>query len=359
MKKINVLHILNTTDIGGTERVLLDMCKYYDRDNFKFVVAVFEKGQLENEFRKHVKMVNLNDPRHFSCESLKRILKIVKEEHIDIVQTHLQRPEFYGFLVKLRHPTVKWAVKKGNTNKYRKKLFWRMSNGFILKFASTIVTTSRVVRDFTAEFEFVRKKKMLVIYSGIDLQRIGHKIRSGANLRKRLELKKTDKVVISVGRLVYQKGFEYLIGAMNEFDKDFKLLIAGDGDLKDKLREQIGVLGLESRVKLLGERKDVKQLLSISDVFCLASIEEGLGLVVMEAMAAGVPVVATNVGGLKEVVGDAGILVEPRKPDKLASAIKDAMRKRAVLTKRAYKQVGKFSVENTVKEYEKLYKRMV
>ena len=111
-----------------------------------------------------------------------------------------------------------------------------------------------------------------MIYSGIDLADIDEQMKNKVkDLRKRIGIKKSDRVVIAVGRLVYQKGFSYLIKIMKELSKQnstYKLLIVGDGPLKKELQQLIHKLNAQDTVKILGERKDVIDLLRISDVFC-------------------------------------------------------------------------------------------
>ena len=368
MKKIKVLHMLNTSDIGGAEKLLLDICRYTDKDKFDLIITSFQKGALENEFKRfsYVKKIDLNDSKQFSFKTLRRLNKIIKKERIDIIQTHLQKPDLYGFLLKLKNPHVTWIIKKGNTDDYRTKLFWRISNGFIHRFANLVIPTSNQVKEFTKKIEFVPEKKFKVIYSGIDTAAMDLALKKDCSkkLKKELGFKKTDKVIISVGRLVYQKGFSYLIRIMKELteqDKRYKLLIVGDGPLKSKLESLILNLKVNDNVKLLGERTDVIDLLQISDLFCLTSVKEGIPITLMEAMYVGVPIVTTNVGGNKELVqhGQTGFLEKAKDISSIKQRIKQLLHKESIRKKfieNARKTIlARFSIIKTTRNYEKVY----
>jgi len=147
---------------------------------------------------------------------------------------------------------------------------------------------------------------------------------------------------------------------------DFIALFVGDGPLRGKLEGLVRELGLENRVRFLGskDREEIPEILAITDIFVLPSLSEGLPTAVIEAMAAGCPVVATAVGGTAEVVadGETGLLVPPRDPDALAEGMKILLQSRA--TRRKMGEAGAkrareyFSIERMVREYEALYRRL-
>ncbi|MFH1505724.1 MAG: glycosyltransferase family 4 protein [archaeon] len=367
MDKIKVLHILNTTDIGGAESLFLNICKYIDKRKYEFTVFSFQKGILEEEFKKLTEKKDLDDPAPFTLRSFRAMEIIIKKKKIDIIHAHLQKPELYGFLLKIKHPKIKFLIEKGNINDYRKKLFWRLANGLIIKAADKVVLTSKSIKEFTRKTEFAPEKKLEVIYGGVNLEEIDKKQKTikRDHVRKKLGLGKKDKAIISVGRLVKEKGYDHLIKAVKELlktDPNYKLLIVGDGYMKKELEEQIKKLRLNNHIDLLGERKDVVSLLKAADVYCASSVKEGLGVAAIEAMALEVPVVSTTAGGLPEVVGDTGILVKPGNSKQLARGIEDLFKRkdRKDLVKQARQRVEKnFSIKVAAKTYEKLYAHML
>ncbi len=175
-------------------------------------------------------------------------------------------------------------------------------------------------------------------------------------------------VCISVGRLVPVKGHADLIRgfahALSE-QEDLVLLLAGDGELRDELTALVAELSLGDRVRFLGWRDDTADLLAGSDIFVLPSLNEGLGLVLIEAMAANLPVVATRVGGVPEVVeeGQTGLLVEARNPDRISNAILRLARDRALRERmgRAGRERADehFSIQATVRRTEQIYNDLV
>ena len=134
---------------------------------------------------------------------------------------------------------------------------------------------------------------------------------------------RTPPIVLAVARLHPQKGLHYLLEAATQLP-DVRFVVAGDGQERSALERKAGALGVGDRVEFLGERDDVPALLKTADVFVLPSLYEGLPVSVLEAMAAGTPVVATAIGGTTEAVddGESGILVPPRDPEALANAIR-------------------------------------
>ena len=137
---------------------------------------------------------------------------------------------------------------------------------------------------------------------------------------------RTHPVVLAVARLHAQKGLQYLLEAATRLP-EVRFFVAGDGEERSTLEREASALGVGNRLEFLGERDDVPALLKAADVFVLPSLYEGLPVSVLEAMAAGTPVVATAIGGTSEAVvdGESGILVPPRDPDALANAIRDLL----------------------------------
>jgi len=171
-------------------------------------------------------------------------------------------------------------------------------------------------------------------------------------------------ILINVARLSREKNHALLVRAFSKAVQscpNLELWLVGDGELRRDIEELVKQLGLEEKVKFFGVRSDVPELLSQADIFVLSSDYEGFGLVVAEAMAAGLPVIATAIGGIPEILegGRAGILVPPKDVDALAKAIVELARdekKRAELSDYGRKLVAeRFDIRRTVREYEKLY----
>jgi glycosyltransferase involved in cell wall biosynthesis len=167
-------------------------------------------------------------------------------------------------------------------------------------------------------------------------------------------------LVLSTGRLAEQKGLEYLIRAVPLVPtggRSLKVLLAGDGPLRDELRSLASKLGVEHKVRFLGFRDDIGDLLTAADLVALPSLWEGLSISLLEAMAAGKPVVTTTIGSNREVTGDgyAALLVPPKDPDRLASAIGhlmvDDLRRQQLGTRAAETQRERYGMDRMLGAY--------
>lgn len=192
--------------------------------------------------------------------------------------------------------------------------------------ADQLIANSYRVKDFLVKGG-VPEEKIEVIYNGVDLSRFNPaKIESKTRPRRRHDL-----VITTVGQIYPRKGFKYLINAMREVVKKFpkvQLQIVGEDPTKDQrnrrmLKRRVEQLGLGEKVSFLGYRRDIPKILAQTDVFVLPSLEEPFGRVIVEAMAMELPVVATRVGGIPEIVvaGETGFLVEPGDSNALSQKI--------------------------------------
>ena len=175
--------------------------------------------------------------------------------------------------------------------------------------------------------------------------------------------------IIGLGvRLTEGKGINYLLQAMPDIIKkftDITLVIAGDGPAADKLKKQTVELGITRNVLFLGPRLDIPELLKVFDIYVLPSLSEGLPMVLLEAMAAGCPIVATNVGGIPTLIkhGDNGSMVEPKNPQALASEIIKLLSSQELRSQYSKKALETFqesySADIMTRKYEQLYLRRI
>jgi glycosyltransferase involved in cell wall biosynthesis len=223
------------------------------------------------------------------------------------------------------------------------------------------ISNSKSAADFVVSKGYPRKK-LIVVHNGINPERFH--IDREQRLIKELGLKEESPVIITVANMRPQKAYRVLIDSLNlliQRKSPFSALFVGDGILKDELMKLTEDLGLSERINFLGDRRDVPALLSISDIFVLPSYWEGLPVSIMEAMCAKLPVVATDVGGVSELVEDGvtGFLVPPKNPEALAEKIERLLADkdlRKEMGMAGYERIKKgFSLEKTVKEMERIY----
>ncbi|MEY8239674.1 MAG: glycosyltransferase, partial [Cycloclasticus sp.] len=188
------------------------------------------------------------------------------------------------------------------------------------------VAVSNPVKDYLLDLKCgFNEDNVRVIKNAIDIDKAVVGLLSQAEARARLGLGENDYVFGTIGRLVKVKGHTFLLKSFAQTLQhvpNAKLVIIGDGGLRDELNMEIEQLGLSGKVVMAGHIESAYQLMSALDVFVLPSLEEGFGLVLLEAMVAKLPVVASKVGGIPDVVGESlGSLVEPRDVDGLAKAM--------------------------------------
>jgi glycosyltransferase involved in cell wall biosynthesis len=210
------------------------------------------------------------------------------------------------------------------------------------------------------------EEKTSIIYNGIDIDEYQKPI--DKNKKKgEIGIKEDEFVIGNIANLYPVKGQIYLLRAAKKVLKEIpntKFLIIGRGELENELKREAQNLGIVSYVKFLGFREDVKELYKIMDVFVLSSLTEGLPLSLIEAMASKVPVVATDVGGIPEVIDDGvnGLLVPPADPQAMAKKIicllKDPFQAEEI-KKQCFEKMQKFEIQSMLNKYEQIYSKII
>jgi glycosyltransferase involved in cell wall biosynthesis len=326
-----------TLPIGGAENVLLSILRNLDPTKYISVVCcIQDKGVLGKDIEKMgIPLIELNllQKRGWDRTIVKRLAELMKKEHIDLIHSHLYHANFYGRLAAMR-AHIPAVISVHNTylkRKWHRELF----NWYLARHTSAIIAVSEDIRRDIIRFDRVAPALISVILNGIDLKR-AHSPLSPSEAKIRLNIPKDAVVLGTIGRLEEQKGHRYLIEAMASMRNHtprLHLLIVGDGRERGALKSQIERLGLLEHVQLLGSRSDIGDILRSIDIFVMPSLWEGLSLAMLEAMAAGLPVIATNVGGVSEVLGEDefGFRVKAGDASVLADKIKTCLADRSRL----------------------------
>lgn len=359
-----VLLLLTASYGGGAERLVLDQLKY-SGDPAQYAVATLRQGNIEEEFRASARRhdlsyFSLRAPRGRPLGAAFRLARYVGNTGIEVIHAHLPEAMIVAAAVKVLRPRVRVIITKHNAEPYMKKLLWRVINYVSGLLASRIVCVSEGVREFDERYAYPRKLE--VIYNGIDTRRFAP---GPGGVREELGIGADRAVIGVVGRLAPQKGHRYLLEALRRIlDRGIEatLLIVGHGEEEASIRGNIAELELEHYVRMVSYRDDIEVLYNSLDLFCLPSLWEGFGLVLAEAMACGVPVVATRITGVTEVVAeDEGFLVDPGNSQGLAKAIEGALtnrEERAERARRGYEKAQRFDIRRSVAELEALYQRV-
>jgi glycosyltransferase involved in cell wall biosynthesis len=211
------------------------------------------------------------------------------------------------------------------------------------------------------------RRRAIHIPNGLDLSRFADPQQDPASKREQLGFSQETTLLGCVGRLDHQKGHTYLLAAtarvLQQLPK-VHLVIIGDGVLEPQLKQQSHRLGIASQVHFLGARKDVDEILPALDLYVSASLWEGLPTAILESMAAGTPVFATDIPGTNEIIrhGEDGWLIPPGNPTALAEAILHLLTNphlRAELAKKGLQRVKAFDMDKIVQQHEMLYRKLV
>ncbi len=329
---MKVLHLIKTLYVGGAELHLLILCQQLKRLGMEIIVAYLHdpiewgSSRLHTAFeRAGIRIVNLRGGAFCDARPINRLVSLLKEERPDILHTHLPRADVAGAIVDLIGPPVPWVCSVHNIysrwwSGQRALPVWRL----IWRRAEAVIAISHAVKDWLAQDMRLSPEKVVVIHYGIDADRF-----AGVNSDLEGESVVASKAVIgSAGRLEERKGHDCLIRAMPAILQEIptaSLLIAGNDPwgYGRTLQALIAELKLDAHVQLVGFQDDVPSFLNRVDVFAFASHMEGFGQVIVEAMAAAKPVVASRIAPISEIVqdGQTGLLAEPGNPRDFADAI--------------------------------------
>lgn len=255
-----------------------------------------------------------------------RYRKMLRDFKPDVIHTHLFHANISTRLLRLFTKMTRLITSAHNTHEGGRVRMWAYRLTDHLADISTNVSED-AVQAFEAQ-RAVKLGQMIIIYNGISTDEFHFDPLARTQARQELNMQDGVALVLAVGRLSEQKDYPSLLKAMSFLKEDpsWRLAVVGDGPLRASLEGFASDLRVGDRVDWLGIRYDVPALMSACDVFVLSSSWEGFGLVVAEAMACERPVVATDCGGVGEVLGDCGLLVPPKDSVVLAEAIKSALR---------------------------------
>jgi glycosyltransferase involved in cell wall biosynthesis len=267
-----------------------------------------------------------DNSKGLNISTLSLLSKVVRTEKPDILHCHRHKSTTYGVLASAFTKNIKIISHVhglGRTRTVRRKLANALITGRISRF---VVVSDAVKEDVIKNNLFIKPSKVLTIKNGIDLDNIDTVSATKSEIRSQLGLPSDEVLFGTVGRLARTKGQIYLLRAFTEFVKripNSRLVLVGNGPLHKELRREAETLGIDSHISFLGFRNDVYEILHALDLFILPSVSEGLALALLEAMAARLPIIATDVGGIPEVFGkgEFGRLVPPRDVHELFSAM--------------------------------------
>ncbi len=360
-----VLFVLQTLGAGGSERVVFDVARMIREKGITPIVFGISDGTLRSHFEQEGIMVVVGDKRPgLDTHLIRRLADLVRAERPDIVNTHHFSPLFYAFLgckfsnrVALIHTEhSKWEIN-------RLSRFWKALFSILLKWADAAVGVSRETCEGFQKVLKVPVEKIHLIANGIDIVRFAGTSGS-ATKRRELGIEAEEKVIGCIANIRPEKNHKILISAFSLILKkhpEARLLLAGADQMGGAIQQFAESLGIGSRVLFLGHREDIPELHAVLDVFCLPSLYEGMPISILEAMAARVPIVATDVLGIRGIItsGETGLLVKSNDAQALADGIERLLADsdlRRYTTRKAFEYVSNHHNMNAwIDRYKELF----
>ena len=371
--KIKILYIITSSSIGGAERILYYTATGLNYNKYDIAVCSLKnKGEIARALEKQgieVCCLHMGGRESFlgclsSIIALIRLFPYLVRIRPTIVHSFLFRANILariaGYLTGI--PIIISSVRvMGGEKKYFH--YVEMITSFMV---DHYVTVSESVKRYIIDKSKISAEKISVIYNGVNIKSQDNSYEQNPKMPFKIEDK--DRILMTVGRLHKQKGHCYLIQAVSKVRKEFpnvKLLVTGEGEEENNLKKLVKTLDLMNEVIFAGLSSDIERILPMAELFILPSLWEGLPNALLEAMAAGKPVVATKVGGIPEIVvhGETGVLIPPRDTDALAIAIIDLLQNRLKakdMGEAARIRAGKrFSIYKMIEKTENLYQELL
>lgn len=375
---MKILQVAYKSEISGGERVLLNLSKNLRSRGHDILVACPTYGPLIEVLKEEgiqVKIISIK--KTYDLMAAFRLRNLIVHEEVQVLHTHGMLVNIVGrFASKMAHVPVSISTvhltrelasgaRAENIRQWLKGKYYRSLDNFSTNFNDRVIAVSESVRQDLIS-QGVSSEKIVVIKNGIECESYQNPLeRENQQANKKRELGiGNGPVVGTITRFSKQKDVQTFLYATSEVIRDYpnlRCLIVGDGEQRRELEDLSYRLALNGNVTFLGYREDARDILDIFDIFVLSSLWEGLPLVVLEAMAASKPVIATRVPGTAEAIvdGQTGILVPLRDSERLAKSIKkllenpkDSQRMGEAGRRRINRE---FSVERMIDETERLY----
>ncbi len=369
-QKIRLLHLIDQLGDAGAETLLYNFASGLDRSRFDLHVCAlrpWSPPQIVPALRALGCTVTELDQHHaYDLPVLITLIRYVHHHQIDLIHTHLLASDvmgrFVGFLT--RRPVVS-TIHNGRMDldsepRHRQ---W-MERWSARLWCRRLIVVSTLLRDEIADWFGVPRRRVTVIANAANTTRFQPQPGFDPQPLKQALLGGDYRMVVNVARLVPQKGQQFLLAAaalIATTHADVRFVIVGGGPGGDEVRALATKLGIADRLIITGIRNDIPNILAASDVFVLSSLAEGMPISLLEAMTAGCPAVATNVGGVGQLLEDGvtGLLVPPADPIALAAAIRNclddpaAARRRSAAAARLIAQ--HYSLAGMIRKWEAVY----
>lgn len=358
---MRILHIITTCDIGGAEVQLLSLARQQvNRGHQISVLSLKGDSNLRREFEDCGAHILDHLENKNPLMQLLALRKVLKQSKFDLVHAHLPRAQLMSALAKstadklivTRHDAMPfYSSGSGRLSKFLWKIVKKRSS-------SIIVISSAIAQRMLERKEIEKLSDVVVVHYGIE-----DTMSNSQMLPVELKLIRNsqDLKFVCVARFVEEKNHESLIRAfakLKNYNANVQLFLIGYGVLEERLRKIVQELNMEDSVRFMGKRRDVNLFLNVCDVFVLPSYTEGFGLVLLEAMQAGLPILASRVDAIPEILGEkCGLMFDPKNIEDITRTLFIATEKdfRRFQSQASISRITEFSISKTSREIDKVY----
>ena len=367
-KRTKVVHLLWGGGIGGTEEYVKSLVQYFDHSEYEtHICFMSEKGEIYKEtmMMDNIKVDFMGIKNGFDIINILRFAFYLYKKNYDILHLHMRNILSTAIICLFKTPKVlthHLSPEQTRIHKKNKVFFWLFAGKF-----QKIIVISKIIRDsLIKDFKIKNPENIEVIYNGIDLNKFDRFSNIPSDL---LRIKKPGKYVIGfVGRMQYFKRPDLFINVARELlerDKKFHFIMVGDGPEMEKCRDMVERYQIKEYFELLGFRRDIPNIVRSFDALLFTSVDEGFGIVLIEAMAMGVPVFAIREGAVPEIVTNKenGILLETTNPEEIAQQMLETIENNTLIEKIKEQCVehvhSHFSIEACVNKTQKIYEEIL
>jgi glycosyltransferase involved in cell wall biosynthesis len=365
--RLKLMQITHDLAIGGLQQVVVNICKNIDREKFDVsVLCLRDLGEFTPDVEAlGIKVILLPSKKNGTDYlAFLKVAEILKEEQVEVIHTHNTQPFVDGTIGAVL-AGVKTIIHTDHARHFPDKRRYMFAEWLMSHFAYKVVGVSDHTSRNLIHYEHISSSKIQIIFNGIDKKVYDISIDKDKKIQS-LNINVKGPIIGLGVRLAHQKGITYLLKAMPKLLKHFPelaLVVAGQGELAEELKAEAVSLGIDNHVYWIGPRLDMPEILKIFDLYVLPSLFEGMPMVLLESMAAGCPVIATDVGGNGNVIdhGRNGSLVPPKDPQMFGDEIIRVLSSPDLMkqyTSNAMTDFDtKFSSTKMVRKYEALYMR--
>lgn len=379
MPNPHVTHIISNLDRAGAQILLFNILNVIRKfDDVKISVVSIDSGVMIEEYKENgFEVYNINEKGLVNPKIYFKLKKLLQQLNPDIVHTHLLKADFYGRIA-AKHSGVKHIISTCHNDSTihtrpihgKKNIFDRIDNFVIDYTDSHIFAISEKVKDYLIERKGDNNinQRVTVIHNGVVIPQYKIDVAKCDTLKKEFGLREDDFIVLLIGRLEEQKGHLPFIEEVKDFiseNRNIKIIFAGEGSKRIEIENTIKKYGLQNNFILPGNRKDIPELITISNMLVQPSVWEGFGLTIAEGMVYEKIVLASNVGGIPEIIQDGknGFLFDLNSPGDLLNKFR-----KIYFGYKEIEQIGnnakatvieKFDINKNAKKYNEYYKRIL